>query len=239
MKNAYEIRGEMTAIFLHYKGTRHETIIDTIDLFKAQEYPNTWFMLYSADINDFYVAGRVVISGKAKHIKLHRLLMDTPNNMVVDHINHKTLDNRRSVNLRNVTDNQNKQNRSHKNGIRGVRFDRKIRKWTVTVNVNKEALNFGYHDSYDEALDISKRARAKYQPFSLEATQIITDDDILPLKKKNADKLSGVKGVTWHEYSEKWRVRTIVNGKMTIIGSYENLTNAIQILREHKNKQPS
>jgi hypothetical protein len=56
---------------------------------------------------------------------LHRFLLDAPKGMQVDHINHDTLDNRRS-NLRIVTTNQqNNENRNgaHKNsktGIRGV-----------------------------------------------------------------------------------------------------------------------
>ncbi|MFM1655544.1 hypothetical protein ACI7RC_26120 [Brevibacillus sp. B_LB10_24] len=48
MKNDYEIREGVTAIFLKRKdGTVIETIIDTSDLPKAQEIEGAWYALYS------------------------------------------------------------------------------------------------------------------------------------------------------------------------------------------------
>lgn len=53
-------------------------------------------------------------------IKLHRLLMNCPANMIIDHINHNTCDNRKH-NLRICTRFENQQNlRSNKSGIIGV-----------------------------------------------------------------------------------------------------------------------
>ena len=46
---------------------------------------------------------------------LHRLIMDTPRGLVVDHINHNGLDNRKN-NLRNCTLSENQQNRQY--GVR-------------------------------------------------------------------------------------------------------------------------
>lgn len=82
------------------------TIIDIEDLEKVKdeaEYlmavvePHTAYALY-----------------KSKHDKkvkrLHRLIMDTPRHLEVDHINHKGWDNRKD-NLRNCTHKENQQNR--------------------------------------------------------------------------------------------------------------------------------
>lgn len=46
------------------------------------------------------------INGKWSSISLSRTIMNPPDNMVVDHINHNTLDNRR-INLRSITHQQN------------------------------------------------------------------------------------------------------------------------------------
>lgn len=47
---------------------------------------------------------------QGKKIYLHRFLMDSPEGLIVDHINHQTLDNRRE-NLRVVTHSENMKNR--------------------------------------------------------------------------------------------------------------------------------
>lgn len=47
---------------------------------------------------------------KGKKIYLHRFLMNSPEGLIVDHINHQTLDNRRE-NLRVVTHSENMKNR--------------------------------------------------------------------------------------------------------------------------------
>jgi hypothetical protein len=53
-----------------------------------------------------YAARSITKNGKETVIHMHRLIMDTPNNLEVDHINFNGLDNRKS-NLRNVTHSEN------------------------------------------------------------------------------------------------------------------------------------
>lgn len=55
------------------------------------------------------IRGKFYVRNTGVNIKLHRLIMDTPKNLVVDHLNHNTLDNRK-VNLRNCTTAENNEN---------------------------------------------------------------------------------------------------------------------------------
>jgi len=63
---------------------------------------------------------------------LHRLIMNAPQNLEVDHINGDTLDNRKS-NLRLVSRKHNQKNmtlsRRSKSGYKGVSWHKKAKKW--------------------------------------------------------------------------------------------------------------
>lgn len=172
MKNEYEVRGEVTAIFLRHKGVLYEAIIDTADLPKAQQHPNTWFLSAKPEINAYYVVGRFIVDNKSYYIRLHRFLMDTPAGMEVDHINHNTLDNRTSLNLRNVTTLQNQQNRSgaqtdnKTSGIRGVSFHKKSQKWRAYLKINQKSIHLGFFDDINEAKKVVTEKRKEMMPYS-------------------------------------------------------------------------
>jgi hypothetical protein len=89
--------------------------------------------------------------GPRKQIYLHRWLMDAPPGVEVDHKNHNTLDNRRSVNLRLATRSQQLANarRRSRSGYRGVR---KIgKRWQARVTNNGVQAHIGYFDSAEDA----------------------------------------------------------------------------------------
>src|SRR4030066_2184242 len=74
------------------------------------------------------------IPGKRTMIKMHRLILNTPNGMETDHINHNRLDNRKS-NLRVRTRSQNAINTpirsSNTSGKKGVDWKKNVGKWRV------------------------------------------------------------------------------------------------------------
>jgi len=109
MKNEYKVNGDITMIFIKYKDKIIETMIDTEDLEKVKEFPNTWHARYEKNVRNYYISGTYVDNGKIINIQIHRLIMNTPEGLMVDHINHNTIDNRK-YNLRNVEPFQNSQN---------------------------------------------------------------------------------------------------------------------------------
>jgi len=113
--------------------------------------------------NRFY-ARRHTVGGKGKNgtlVYLHQEIIDVPKGMVIDHINHDAMDNRRS-NLRAATHSQNMWNKSKQRGnytsiYKGVAWYQKTGKWRARIYYNGKEILIGYFDdekaaamAYDE-----------------------------------------------------------------------------------------
>jgi hypothetical protein len=130
---------------------------------KVNSYDCKWYSVWNKKTKSYYAIAdrRYGITG------LHRLITDCPKNLVVDHINHNTLDNTRK-NLRNVTNSENMQNlrlyKTNTSGHRNVYFIKG--KWVVTMFVNGEKLKFGKFDADDleQAVEVARRAREEFMP---------------------------------------------------------------------------
>lgn len=85
------------------------------------------------------LCGRYAANG---HDYLHRLIMNAPKGMVVDHRNHNTLDCRKK-NLRIVTQTEN----CHNTKIKGYYFE----KWCNLWHVEYHKVNFGRYKTEKEA----------------------------------------------------------------------------------------
>lgn len=115
LQNVHRIEGDEAVLALTQG---QETRIDAGDLAKALQH--RWHVAYNLSMGSYYVISK--INGKTTY--LHRFLLDAPNGMTVDHVNHDTLDNRRA-NIRLCTMRENGENRrgAYKNnqlGIRGI-----------------------------------------------------------------------------------------------------------------------
>lgn len=102
-------------------------------------------------------AERRIKTEKGSHLQLmHRLVVNAPKGMVVDHINHNGLDNRKE-NLRICTDRENRLNSrkyNYKNSYskyRGVTWDKKRNKWVAQIMCNRKNYNLGVFDTQIEA----------------------------------------------------------------------------------------
>jgi hypothetical protein len=149
MKNRYEVRNDVTAIFVYTKGTHIETLIDTVDFPKADSIAGTWS--YTADAN-----GREYIKHKdynGESIYLHKHISECPVGMELDHSNGDSLDNRR-VNLVACTHRDNMNNQKmrvdNKSGIPCVLWDRATNKWKAIVTIKGYKTYLGvYSDKYE------------------------------------------------------------------------------------------
>jgi len=103
--------------------------------------------------------------GKGRRpVYMHRLIMDAPSGVQVDHINGNGLDNRR-CNLRLCTPSQNAANRKvlplgKSSQYRGVHWDPRKHKHVAEIKLGKKTKHLGYFDS-EEAAAVAYNLAAK------------------------------------------------------------------------------
>lgn len=99
------------------------------------------------------------VDGKA--INLHRLVMDAPAGIDVDHINGNTLDNRRE-NLRLATRAQNCWNRklprTNTSGYKGVSWRKDKECFTASITTHGKRLFLGFFPKAEEAAEARRLA---------------------------------------------------------------------------------
>lgn len=149
--NEYIIDGDIAIIFFD---SGEETIIDLEDLdfiIGHKWYCNAWNY------------AETKIDGKA--CMMQSLLIDNPQNMIIDHKNRNTLDNRKS-NLRLVTKSQNAMNTkvpaNNTSGVMGVCYNKKQDKWRAYITINQQQINLGYYKEFNEAVKNRLLGEKKY-----------------------------------------------------------------------------
>lgn len=116
----------------------------------------------------FYARGCVEDSktAKMKATYLHQKILQVPQGLVVDHINHDGMDDRRA-NLRAATRAQNIRNRkkfakSSGSKYKGIYFRKKTRKWEATITFERKKIFLGYFRDEIDAAKAYDRAARKY-----------------------------------------------------------------------------
>ena len=114
--------------------------------------------------NTYYAQRFKYFRGRAKTVPMHREIMNAPQGLFVDHINHNGLDNRKD-NLRIVTPQQNSWNkRSGKIGsskYKGVSWDKKKQKWQVGIRISNKSEYLGRFEDEKEAAAVYDAAARK------------------------------------------------------------------------------
>jgi hypothetical protein len=129
------------------------------------EYLNKfrWQAQYCIDTDSFYAKRGDYSTGKNITVRMSRYIMNTPKNMLCDHVNHNTLDNRKE-NLRNVTKSQNMINRRKqvgtKTGITGIGVANK--KYYAHIRFNGDRVFGKNHSNIEDAIKDRKRLEVVY-----------------------------------------------------------------------------
>ena len=148
--NYYDLSGECGIGYTH---NREKFYFDLEDYNKIKDY--CWCM----DKNKY-------VNNSRFGIRMHRLVMNcNDNNLVVDHINHITYDNRKE-NLRICTLSQNGMNKSKQSnntsGHIGITYDSSTNKWRARLGVGNKTINIGRFENLEDAIKARKEAEEKY-----------------------------------------------------------------------------
>lgn len=139
-----------------YTSKREPIYIDAEDYDKVKNI--CWFI---GDGN--YIHGAL----EGERYQLHRLIMDCPDDLVVDHIGGDlTRNDNRKFNLRYATHSQNTQNvKKHphnKSGVTGVSWDSAAQKWMAGITKDRHHHTIGRYDKFEDAVEARLKAEDEY-----------------------------------------------------------------------------
>ena len=113
----------------------------------------------------FYIGKRGYVVFGSNRRYLHRKIMNTPDDLVVDHINGNPLDNRKS-NLRNCRRIENMYNLktpiTNTSGHKGVWRDTHCQKWCAEIRYEKKKYWLGRFERIEDAVKAREDAEIKY-----------------------------------------------------------------------------
>jgi len=133
------------------------------------DYLMQWKWFAGRTTHKFFTVARTDrTNGIQRKVTMARLIMNTPMNMVCDHVNHDTLDNRKS-NLRNCTRSQNSMNRTPigRSKYLGVSKCNKSRKYMAQIKVAKKTIILGlYYNQWAAAIAYDNAAKVYHKEFA-------------------------------------------------------------------------
>lgn len=153
-QNNYIIKDKYAEIVINSKYGTIKALIDLEDVNLCKKH--YWTCNYQKTGNSFYI--KTVINNKV--LRLHRFITNCPKNLVVDHINHNTLDNRKE-NLKICTKFENSTNLcTNKSGICGVVYTGH-NSWNAYIHIKNKKINLGTYKTKQEAIIVRKNAEKK------------------------------------------------------------------------------
>jgi len=128
-------------------------LIDDEDFELVSSYK--WHAHWNPKTKSFYATTNIrKPDGKWTLLRMHRLIIGAPKGVEVDHINHETLDNRKSE-LRICTTSQNQHNAGKRadntSGYKGVCWHKRCQKWYAQIMLNGKLKSLGYFDTPEAA----------------------------------------------------------------------------------------
>jgi hypothetical protein len=150
-QHKYEIKDTYVVVYTHKDEPFYIDIEDLEIVLKR-----TWFKHHGG-----YICSKI----NNKHVRLHRYLLNPPEDKVVDHKNRITYDNRRS-NLRICEPIENSWNASlgknNTSGTTGVWFDKASGKWIAHIRCKGEKMYLGLFANKEDAIETRIKAEIKY-----------------------------------------------------------------------------
>jgi hypothetical protein len=138
------------------------TMVDDSDFKSLMDCKCRWSASnYSRNSKTIYVTARI----DGKRVPMHRVILNAPDGMEVDHIDGNGLNNQRS-NLRLVTTQQNSWNRgiksTNKSGYKGVCFRKASNMWRSSIWLNGKYISLGSFFCLIKAAKAYDTAAIKY-----------------------------------------------------------------------------
>lgn len=157
MKKTIRVEGDIAYIPLS-KG--FEAIIDAADVPLVQDF--NWCVVLRQ--RTAYARRCERVGRHSVNIRLHRVLTNAPNGVLVDHRDGDGLNNRRS-NLRFATKSQNAHNMrkpcTNTSGHKGVTWDKRDHKWQAKIMVGGRQRSLGYFEHKADAARAYAEASAE------------------------------------------------------------------------------
>ena len=158
--NHIEIKDGYAEIFLVNRNNEvcAKALIDVEDIDKVKDIK--WHRS-ELQRNTYYCT-----SNNKEWKRLHRLILNIKDpNILVDHINHNGLDNRK-CNLRICNNQQNLCNsqipKNNKSGYKGIYWAKDKNKWAVQVTINNKTKYIGRYKKLEDAIEARNKAAKKY-----------------------------------------------------------------------------
>lgn len=162
-RNKYEILEDGETVKVYFNNTDNYFLCDLEDWQPISDM-FTWYE------SEQGYARTVLDNDNHKFMFFHSYVLNEfpSQNKICDHINRNRLDNRKQ-NLHMTTINENninqKKYKNNKSGHTGVYYHPSINKWVAYLGYQKQNINCGTFDSFEEAVDAREKAELKYYGF--------------------------------------------------------------------------
>lgn len=153
ISNKFQVDNDIVIICLEKQnGEILETFVDKESFFeKVINLDVKWYAHYDPKMDGYYAVGYLRGTGrKGKKLKLHRVVTNVDEHLLVDHINHQTLDNRKKLQKNNSS------------GHRNVRYRKDSDKWQAYITIESKFKSLGSYSSKEEAVRVAEIARIEY-----------------------------------------------------------------------------